>query len=40
MWRVYLLEFIIVLILSLSWVHILDKHKNEKNESDERDQNS
>lgn len=34
MWRVYLLEFIIVLILSLSWVHILDKHKKE-NENDE-----
>jgi len=31
MWRIYLVEFIITLILSLLWVHILDKHKNENN---------
>jgi hypothetical protein len=30
MWRVYLIEFITVLMISVLWVHIIDKHKNEK----------
>jgi len=30
MWRVYLIEFIIVLMISLMWVIIINKHKNEK----------
>jgi len=33
MWRIYLIEFIIVVLLSLTWVHILDKHKKEKDEN-------
>ena len=35
MWRVYLFEFIVVLIVSSLWVHLLDKHKDEmENEKD------
>ena len=30
MWRIYLIEFIIVLMISVAWVNIIDKHKNEK----------
>jgi hypothetical protein len=30
MWRVYLIEFITVLMISVMWVNIIDKHKNEK----------
>jgi hypothetical protein len=30
MWRIYLIEFIIALMISILWVHIIDKHKNEK----------
>jgi hypothetical protein len=30
MWRIYLIEFIIVLMISVGWVNIIDKHKNEK----------
>ena len=30
MWRVYLIEFITVLMISVMWVYIIDKHKNEK----------
>jgi hypothetical protein len=33
MWRIYLIEFIIVVLLSLTWVHILDKHKKEQDEN-------
>lgn len=33
MWRIYLIEFIIVVLISLTWVYILDKHKKEKDES-------
>jgi len=33
MWRVYLIMFIVTVIISLLWVHILDKHKNEKDEN-------
>jgi hypothetical protein len=33
MWRVYLFEFIIVVLISVTWVHILDKHKKEQDES-------
>jgi hypothetical protein len=32
MWRVFLIEFIVVLMISLMWVNIIDKHKNENNE--------
>jgi hypothetical protein len=34
MWRVYLFEFVVVLIISLLWVHILDKHKKENESTD------
>jgi hypothetical protein len=30
MWRVYLIEFITALMISVLWVYIIDKHKNEK----------
>lgn len=30
MWRVYLIEFIIVLMISVTWVNIIDKHNKEK----------
>jgi hypothetical protein len=30
MWKVYLIEFITVLMISVLWVHIIDKYKNEK----------
>jgi hypothetical protein len=30
MWKIYLIEFIIVLMISVAWVNIIDKHKNEK----------
>jgi hypothetical protein len=33
MWRIYLIEFIIVVLISLTWVNILDKHKKEQDES-------
>jgi hypothetical protein len=33
MWRVYLFEFIVVVLISLTWVNILDKHKKEQDES-------
>lgn len=33
MWRIYLIEFIIVVLISVTWVNIIDKHKNEKDES-------
>jgi hypothetical protein len=29
MWRIYLFEFIVALVVSCLWVHLLDKHKNE-----------
>jgi hypothetical protein len=32
MWRIYLIEFLTALILSLIWVHYIDKHKNENDE--------
>jgi hypothetical protein len=30
MWRIYLIEFIIALMISILWVHIIDKHNKEK----------
>jgi hypothetical protein len=30
MWRVYLIEFITVLMISVMWVNIIDKHNKEK----------
>jgi hypothetical protein len=30
MWKIYLIEFITALMISILWVHIIDKHKNEK----------
>ena len=32
MWRVFLIEFIVVLMISLMWVNIIDKDKNENDE--------
>jgi hypothetical protein len=32
MWKVYLIEFITVLMISVMWVNIIDKHKNENND--------
>ena len=29
MWKVFLFEFIIVVIVSLLWVNIIDKNKND-----------
>lgn len=37
MWRVYLFEFIVVIIVSSLWVHLLDKHKNEKENDKEKE---
>lgn len=33
MWRVYLFEFIVVVLISITWANILEKHKNDKDES-------
>jgi hypothetical protein len=33
MWRVYLFEFIVVLLISVTWVNFIDKHKNEQDEN-------
>ena len=33
MWRVYLFEFAVVLIVSILWVNILDKHKKQNDEN-------
>ena len=33
MWRVYLLEFIIVLIVSIVWMYLIDKEIKEKDGS-------
>ena len=33
MWRVYLFEFILVVLISITWVHILSNEKNNKDES-------
>jgi hypothetical protein len=33
MWRVFLFEFIVVVLISLTWVNILDKHKKEQDEN-------
>jgi hypothetical protein len=30
MWKVYLLEFIITVIISICWVQLIDKHKHPK----------
>jgi uncharacterized membrane protein len=37
MWRVYLFEFIVALVVSCLWVHLLDKHKNEKENDKEKE---
>jgi hypothetical protein len=37
MWRVYLFEFIIVVIVSCLWCTILDKHKNEIEDDKEKE---
>lgn len=36
MWRVYLIEFIFTLIISIGWVNLIDKEKkyNDKNKQD------
>jgi hypothetical protein len=33
MWKVYLFEFIVVVLISVTWVNIIDKHKKENDES-------
>lgn len=36
MWKVYLLEFIVVLIISIIWANLLDKSKDyDANENDD-----
>jgi len=35
MWKVYLLEFIVVLIISIVWVHLIDT--NDRNQIDRGD---
>ena len=34
MWKVYLFEFIVVVIASITWVNILDKSKDQEDEQD------
>ena len=35
MWRIYFIEFIIVTIISICWVHLIDKMKDDnRNKSD------
>ena len=34
MWRVYLLEFIVVVVISVVWVLLIDKHYNNDKERD------
>jgi hypothetical protein len=37
MWRVFLFEFIVVVIVSSLWVNLLDKHKNEIEDDKEKE---
>ena len=37
MWRVYLIEFIVALIISVLWVHIIDKSTNDRDQIDRGD---
>jgi hypothetical protein len=37
MWKVYLFEFIVVVIVSILWCTLLDKHKNEKENDKEKE---
>jgi hypothetical protein len=30
MWKVYLFEFVVVLVVSILWVHVLEKEKNDE----------
>jgi hypothetical protein len=34
MWKVYLLEAIIVLVVSIGWVYLIDKHTDGSNNDD------
>jgi hypothetical protein len=34
MWKVYLFEFIVVVIISVLWVNLIDKSKNNEDETD------
>ena len=34
MWRVYLMEFIVVVVISFVWVLLIDKHYNNDKERD------
>ena len=34
MWRVYLMEFIVVVVISVVWVLLIDKHYNNDKERD------
>ena len=33
MWKIYLFEFCVAVVISILWVHLIDKSKNE-NETD------
>jgi len=35
MWKVYLFQFIVVLIISIGWVYLLDKCKGEDRENND-----
>ena len=34
MWKVYLFEFIVVVIISVLWAHLIDKSKDNQDETD------
>jgi hypothetical protein len=36
MWRVYLFEFIVVLVISIAWATLIDRALKEKKEDDDR----
>ena len=39
MWKVYLFEFIIVVVISIVWATIIDRALKEKKEQDDRNDN-
>jgi hypothetical protein len=34
MWKVYLFEFIVTLVISIGWVYLIDKNMDDKNTDD------
>lgn len=34
MWKVYLFEFIVTLIISIGWVYLIDKNMDNNNDDD------